>query len=218
MNKSIIFDLDGTLLYTLGDINSAINFALKSFNLRENTLEQTREYVGLGSMTLVKKSIYHIKNPVLFINNPISTQVLDLYNKKYREIQLNTTRPYDTVIQTLKSLKDKGYKLAVLSNKPDIDTKTIINHYFEGVFDIVEGDNDNYRLKPNHKHLKDLIYKLGSKVENTIYVGDSITDIKTAHNANVKCISCTYGYVDKEILKLYNKYTIDKFSEILELI
>ena len=214
MNKIIIFDLDGTLLYTLEDINDAINFALNKYNFKNNTLEETRNFVGNGASILVKRSIYHIKNPILFLNNPVVEQVLDLYNKKYSKIKFNHTRAYDNVIETLKSFKEKGYKLAVLSNKPDLDTKRIIEYYFNGIFDLVEGAMKEYQLKPDKRHVLSIIDRLGCKTCDATFVGDSLTDIKTARNANIRCVSVSYGYVDKNVLRLYNNNIIDNFKDL----
>lgn len=216
--KSIIFDLDGTLLYTLEDINDAINFALLSFNLRPNSIEETRKFVGNGAKTLVLRSMYHRYDVRLFLKNTLFDQIYSLYMEKYLSIRLNKTKPYDGIVDVLNELKSKGYNLAVLSNKPARDTTAIINNYFNNIFDIVLGSNDNYNLKPDPTLLNHIISYFGTNKENVIYVGDSLVDILTARNANVKCISVSYGYNDKDILLKDNNVVIDNPYQLLEAI
>lgn len=216
--KSIVFDLDGTLLYTLEDINDAINFALYSFNQRPNSLDETKSYVGDGAKELVLRSMYHKYDIRMFLKNTLFDQIYETYMDKYLELRMNKTRPYDGIVELLNSLKEKGYKLGVLSNKPDRDTKDMINHYFPDTFDVVLGARENVALKPDAKPLLDIIDMLGSNKEDTIYVGDSLVDIYTCKNANVKCISASYGYCSKDILSLRNDIIVDKPLDILEVI
>jgi len=212
--KCIIFDLDGTLLYTLEDINDAINFALSSFNIRKNSLDETKTYVGNGAKDLVLRSIYHRYDTRLFLKNAFFDEVYKKYQEKYSKIRMNKTRPYDGIVELLNDLANKGYLLAVLSNKPDKDCKEIINKYFPNIFNLVVGQREGIPLKPNPYVLEEIMNKLDITKEDIIYVGDSLVDIEFSKNANIKCVSVSYGYCLKDILKLKNDLICDNVKEL----
>ena len=212
--KCIIFDLDGTLLYTLEDINDAINFALSSFNIRKNSLDETKTYVGNGAKDLVLRSIYHRYDTRLFLKNAFFDEVYKKYQERYSEIRMNKTRPYDGIVELLNDLANKGYLLAVLSNKPDKDFKEIINKYFPNIFNLVVGQREGIPLKPNPYVLEEIMNKLDITKEDIIYVGDSLVDIEFSKNANIKCVSVSYGYCLKDILKLKNDLICDNVKEL----
>ena len=203
--KGVIFDLDGTLLYTLQDITDALNYAIKKNGLKEITIDEARFMVGSGAVVLIHRVIE--RNPYVICGAIKATEALfnALYNdymEKYKDICTVNTKPYNGIVRTLNTLKRLGYKLAVLSNKPQRDTESVIKRYFEdGLFDIVFGGREGIPLKPDAVATNEVIRLLGLQKEQVIYVGDSDIDVQTAINANIHGIGVCYGYRTKEELK-----------------
>ena len=116
----------------------------------------------------------------------------------------------------LDNLKNKGVKLAVVTNKFNIAAQDIINKHFPNIFDVVLGESSNLRRKPYPDMCEYVLKELGIDASDALYVGDSDVDILTAHNANLKCISCSWGFKTKNELIGYNaNIIIDKPSELL---
>ena len=203
--KGVIFDLDGTLLYTLQDITDALNYAILKNGLCEITLDDARFMVGSGAKVLIERVIQRNKAVISGKVKASSDLFNNLYNDymdKYKDICTNTTKPYNGIVRTLNTLKHLGYKLAVLSNKPQRDTDSVINRYFEaGLFDVVFGGRDGVPLKPNPEAVYEVINLLGLTKEEVIYVGDSDIDSKTAINSGVHGLMVCFGYRTKEELK-----------------
>jgi len=217
--KLAIFDLDGTLLNTLPDIHNCINYSLRHFLLPTNTLEQTRMYIGNGALNLVKRSVLKMYDVKLALTSPLTEEVYNLYNKYYYENGLVLTKPFPNIIEIIKELKLKGIKIAVLSNKPDDQAKKIVMHYFGDLFDYVSGAKENVPLKPNPTAILNIIDRFNVKLEDTIYIGDSIVDIDASRNAKIKVISCAWGYQNKEILSLRNPdFLIDSPNDLLNIL
>jgi len=192
-NKCIIFDLDGTLLNTLPDITSSLNRALAAFGFRQVTEEQTETFVGNGAKNLVKRAI----------GKDVGEETLDAvykrYGEEYSENLIVKTKMYDGIAEELKILQNDGFSLAIVSNKPDSQTKRIAEAFFPDVhFDVVFGKRDGVPLKPDPYSALEAMKIIGSDKENTVFVGDSPEDFKTAQNAGIKCISVLWGYRKKE--------------------
>lgn len=203
--KGVIFDLDGTLLYTLQDITDALNYAILKNGLKEISLDEARNFVGSGAKVLIERVI---NNNEYILNNKIKKSI-DLFNNlyndymdKYKVICTNTTRPYNGIVRTLNTLKRLGIKLAVLSNKPDRDTKAVINRYFDhGLFDLVYGAREGVALKPSPEPVNEILKLLNLTRDEVIYVGDSDIDCKTATNSGIYGLMVCYGYKTKKELE-----------------
>ncbi len=216
--KLIVFDLDGTLINSLPDIHNAINYSLRHFNLKPNTLLQTQKYIGNGTLNLVKRSALKMYDVRLILTSPLVEVVYEFYNDYYSSHNLIKTDKYKNTLETLHELKNRGYKLAVLSNKPDRDTKFIVSRFFENVFDMVLGQT-NLPIKPDKAGLIEIINKLNIDISETLYIGDSLVDIALARNAGCKILSVSYGYTNKEVLALAKPdYLIDDFKQIMEVL
>ena len=208
--KGVIFDLDGTLLYTLQDITDALNYAIVKNGLERITLDEARFMVGSGARVLIERVIKYNKN---VINGSVSN-TRELYNNlyndymdKYKDICTATTKPYNGIVRTINTLKRLGMKLAVVSNKPQRDTDAVIKRYFgEDLFDVVFGGRDGVPLKPAPDAIYEVIKLLGLSKDEVIYVGDSDVDVKTAINSGVYGIGVCYGYRTKEELKEAGAY------------
>ena len=198
MIKLVIFDLDGTLLYTIKDITVALNYALKKSNLQEVTIEEAKYMVGSGVDNLIKKAISD--------NLANLNQVKSDYQDYYINHNHIYTNCYQGIMHLVKVLKQANIKLAVLSNKPDEDTKQIIKFYFNDLFDLVVGARSEVKLKPDSEQVEYILDYFKVAKEETLYLGDSEIDVATAKNAIVNIGACLWGYRKKEELQGANIY------------
>ena len=210
---TIIFDLDGTLLYTIEDLTDSTNYALKHFGYQTRTVEEITNFVGNGVRLLIERAIPDGKD------NPNLEECLTLFKTHYSNNMFNKTKPYDNIIDTLKELKKQNYKTAVVSNKFDSAVKELCNKYFEGLINSAVGQRDNVNKKPAPDAVFEVMKELNVTREQCIYVGDSEVDIKTAENAGIPCISVTWGYKSIDFLYKNGAETlIYSPEEILELV
>ena len=194
MYEMIVFDLDGTLLDTLDDLWSAVNAALKKFNLPLREKDEVRNFVGNGIVKLMQRAVGY--------NHPDFEGILTEFKRYYAEHCADKTQPYDGIMSTLKELKNKNIRLAVLSNKADFAVKRLAEEYFKGIFDAAVGENEaaGIRKKPAPDSLFAVMEQFNVAKEKTLYVGDSEVDIQTAANAGVACLSVTWGFKDEAFL------------------
>lgn len=211
--NTIIFDLDGTLLYTLEDLTDSANFMLSEFNYPLKTVDEIKNAVGNGVPLLIERIIPDGKN------NPNFSECLTLFKAHYSDNMFNKTKPYEGVIDMLSAFKAQGYKIAVVSNKFDTAVKTLCDKYFHGLIDIAVGQSDNVSPKPAPDSVLKIMSEFGVSNENCVMVGDSDVDIETAMNAQIPCISVTWGYKDIEFLYSHGAESlIYSPEELLELV
>jgi phosphoglycolate phosphatase len=191
MYSLAIFDLDGTLLDTLGDLHSSVNFALRKFRFPERTIDEVRSFIGNGVVKLMERSTPE--------NTDEETQqrCLDAFRKYYLQHMSDTTAPYVGVTELIKELRAQGIKIAVVSNKPDSAVKALCAEYFPGVYAL--GESVDCPRKPAPDMVRKAMAAIG--VEHCVYVGDSEVDVATAKNADVPCLSVLWGFRDKEELE-----------------
>lgn len=196
MKKLVIFDLDGTLLNTIEDINDALNNALYDHNLRKLSQEECKYVVGSGVKVIIDKTLKIVlgdryKNE----KDDYLMPLLLKYQEYYEKCQRNKTKPYDGIVELLQKLKDKGIKLAILSNKPHNDTINIIDYYFKGMFDYVLGQTKENRIKPAIDGIIQIERDLNiTNNKEILYVGDTEIDIETAKNAKLMMVACSWGF------------------------
>lgn len=192
-SKSVIFDLDGTLLYTLENLHESTNLALKHFCYKERSLMEIRSFVGNGVQKLIERAIPD------GLENPNFESCLNLFKEHYSKTMYEKTSPYDGVISMLGDLQNRGIKCAVVSNKYDAAVKELCAKYFGDKITIAVGESSGVRKKPAPDSVFAVIKQLGCE-GRCIYVGDSEVDLETAKNANIPCISVSWGYKDREFL------------------
>ena len=190
MKTGILFDLDGTLLNTLEDLKDAVNYVLRKYGCPERTLEEVRTFVGTGAKNLIRKALPGKEN------DPPLEQVLADYQVYYNAHAQVKTCPYAGVLDALAALREK-YPVAIVSNKPDVPVKALCRDYFGDVYALGEVEGTPRKPAP------DMLYKAMADigVDSCVYVGDSEVDVTTAGNANVKCLSVTWGFRDEECLR-----------------
>ncbi len=205
--KGIIFDLDGTLLYTLVDLQDSVNYALIKNGLKKRTIEEIKSFVGNGIEKLIERAVYPKKEKFDIC--------LSDFKHHYKKNSINKTKPYFSVVENLKKLKQKGFKLAVLSNKIDSEVKKLCDYFFFGIFDIALGAKEDFLKKPDSKSTLYIIEQLNLSKQEVVLIGDSEVDIKTAKNAQIECLSVSWGYKDKDFLIRNNAAKIfDDFSSL----
>lgn len=208
-----IFDLDGTLLDTLGDLRDSVNFALLKNGLPERTTEEIRSFVGNGIRLLIERSVP--ENTTI----ELTDKCFDDFKVHYKDNSANLTKAYDGINELLYELKNREIRLAVVSNKADFAVKTLVDKYFPDVFDSAIGEREGVRRKPEPDTVFAVINELGVNKNEVIYIGDSEVDIETAKNADIPCICVTWGFRDKDVLeKLCSEYIIDSPEKIFDII
>lgn len=212
--KCAIFDLDGTLLYTLISINKAINETMRICGYPEHTLYETVNFVNFGSVELVRRALPENKR----YENEIK-RVHDIYFPILEKYAADGTRPYDGISEACKKLKQCGVKLCVMSNKPQQAAQACVEAYFEkGLFDIVRGSVPGKFLKPDADFTLDVINEAGIKKEDCVFIGDSAVDIKTAENVGCPCIWVKWGYGNEKNIGGIPEYTAKTPNDIVEII
>lgn len=213
MIDTVIFDLDGTLLNTIDDLKNSINRILVKYHYLPKTKAQILSYVGNGLAKLVERCL------IDGINNPNYKNILDDFIIDYKENCMNDTCVYAGINELLLKLKQKNIKLAIISNKQNLEVQKLANHFFETMFDFVLGEIKELTKKPAPDMVLYAINKLNTKIENVLYVGDSEVDIETAKNANIPCLSVTWGFRKKDVLiNAGATILIDEPKEILSYI
>lgn len=214
MNKKcVIFDLDGTLLYTLEDLKNSVNFALEKNSFPTRTLNEVREFVGNGIESLMRSA-----SPEGISEEAFYKCFCD-FKEHYKIHSEDNTKEYDGITDVLKALKANGFLLAVVSNKADFAVNTLCKKYFPGLLDCAIGERDGIKRKPCPDSVNEVLKEFAVDKEKCFYVGDSDVDVKTANNAGVRCIACTWGFRSKVVLERENpEYIIDSPKEILEVV
>ena len=211
--KLIIFDMDGTVLNTLADLKTALNFALRKNGLPERSLDEVRSFVGNGIRKLIERGV-----PAGTNKETTDTAHAD-FSAYYAEHCADETAPYDGVRGVISALRKQGYRTAVVSNKVDPAVQKLATHYFPGDFDFAGGEREGVRAKPAPDAVFTVLDTLGVTKENALFVGDSEVDIQTAANAGLPCVSVTWGFKDRAFLLANGAKTlIDQPEELLELV
>ena len=205
--KTVIFDMDGTLLDTLRDLQCALNFSLSACGYQEHTIDEVRSYIGAGMSKLIELALPNdIRQRAYDSGDRLELDcAISAVKLKFTEYYIahgeDNTRPYDGIIPLLKTLKANGIKTAVVSNKVELAVERLNEKCFQGLIDTAVGDGTGIKLKPAPDMLFAAIDKLGADKETTVFVGDGDTDIYAAKAAGLPCISVSYGYKTEEFLK-----------------
>lgn len=212
MYNTFIFDLDGTLLNTLDDLVASVNYALRTHGMPERTLDEVRSFVGNGVRLLMERAIPEGSA------NPRFEETFATFRAYYMEHSLDTTRPYDGIPEMIHALKQRGCRLAVVSNKFYAATQELIRHFFpEITVAIGEHEAEGIRKKPAPDTVFEALRQLGVGKEKAVYVGDSDVDLQTAHNSGLPCISVLWGFRNRDFLLAHGATTfISRPEELLK--
>lgn len=195
--SAVFFDLDGTLLDTLGDIADSANRVLRELNLSTHNTDSYRHFIGNGVEMLMKRALPESRQDRATIES--STQAFRrIYNQHWNVY----TKPYDGVIDTLKELADRHLGLAVLSNKPDDLTKKCVRGFFPNCpFDVVTGHNNATPPKPHPAEANRIAEAMGVSPKKILFVGDSAVDMETARSAGMYPVGALWGFRSLEELR-----------------
>ena len=189
-----IFDLDGTILYTLVDLKNSMNFTLKKFGFPERSLDEVRRFVGNGIKNLI------IRAAPKGTDEKTIDEMFEVFNEHYAVHCNDNTKSYDGIDELLKKLKEQKVKTAVVSNKADYAVQTLVKKYFDGLFDYAVGEKQGVRKKPCPDSVNEVLRVLDTPKEAAVYIGDSEVDVATAKNAQMDCIAVDWGFRDREVL------------------
>ena len=207
--KYVLFDLDGTIIDTLEGLKNAVNHALTHYNHPLRTLNEIRLFVGNGVQKLLERS---------FPKGTSKEELSDgfnLFKDYYAEHFIDQSKPYKGMLEMLNRLK-QNYKLAVVSNKNDPCAKQLVEHYFPGVFTVIQGTYNDKPKKPDPYIVNKCLEQLGAKKEECLFIGDTPVDVQTAINSSLRRVVVTYGFRSKEELLqvVPNEDFVDTINEL----
>ena len=212
MIKAVFFDLDGTLLDTLPDIHASVNEMLRTFSYPEITREQTQTYVGDGARKLIERAL------------PKGATNIDECHNFFREHYTKSGNSLTTLfageMEALQTLKARGLKLAIITNKPHAATYSCVEKFFPaGLFDFIGGDSGMFACKPDPSLTRYAALTLRVAPKECVFVGDGEADVLTAKNAGMRNLSVLWGYRTREQLeKVGAREFVSDFSELVKVL
>ena len=207
---TVIFDLDGTLLNTLEDLADAVNFVMRKNHYPQRTIEEVRRFVGNGIRRLMELAVPENISETEF------EQVFEEFKNYYTEHCQIKTCAYDGIMPLLKHLYEKGYAMAIVSNKNHAAVCELNDIYFKKDISVAIGQKDGIRKKPAPDTVFQALKELSVSGERAVYVGDSEVDFMTAENSCMDCVLVSWGFRTKEELAdCTPKAMIDRPEELL---
>ena len=196
-STTVIFDLDGTLIDSVGDIANAVNDVLTELGFPTHDIEFYKENIGGGINDLIQCSLpkNHSVKPEAYIER------LDYY---YIDHLNKTTEVYPYIMDTLDFLRSKNVPIAVVSNKRHPFTIDSVDKFFKEYIEIAIGSGKQFPLKPDPTSSHHVLKRFNAKPELSYFVGDTEYDIKTAHNAGMISLGVLWGMSDKDKLESFN--------------
>lgn len=215
-NRLVIFDLDGTLLNTLGDLATACNYMLSQRGLPQHSYEEYCSFVGNGIRRLVERAL-----PEELLSEEYVKAARADFMEYYIDHIDEKTLPYEGIPQLVAELQASGCKLAVVSNKFQAGTEKLIGKFFPQVEWVeVCGNREGVPLKPETDLIDIVLQKAGVALDRCVMVGDSAVDMETAHNAGIHSIGVTWGFRSRKELEdagaEHIVTTVDELREVLE--
>ena len=185
--KTLIFDLDGTLLDTIPGLHQSVNAALEVCGYEGRTLEEVTAFVGNGLNKLIERALPG------GLRNPDYDRCLSAFLADYEYTLFSGAKPYGGILPMLETLRQEGYHMAVVSNKQDIAVRLLNDRYFPGLIGVAIGEKRGVARKPAPDSVYAALKELGVTAAGAAYIGDSEVDIETARNAGLPCFSVTWG-------------------------
>jgi len=192
---TIVFDMDGTVLNTLEDLTTSVNYVMERFGMPTHSLEDYRQLFGNGIRYAIEGAVPE--------GTPSSVvdEMLPIFKEHYDAHCLDKTAPYDGILDLMRELKNRGYKMAIVSNKIDSAVKELNERFFSEAVSVAIGEKPGINRKPAPDTVFAALGDLGSTVDEAVYVGDSEVDFATAKKAGLPCISVLWGFRTREFLE-----------------
>lgn len=191
---TILFDLDGTILNTVEDLNLSLNFVLKKYGLPLRSVAETAAFLGNGIRRLIE----------LGAGENVPAETVDAmfadFKAHYEVHCLDKTCPYEGIPELVAALRAAGKKTAVVSNKADFAVQELVERFFPGLFDFAVGEREGVRRKPAPDSVNEALKQLHAARDEAVYIGDSEVDIATAKNAGLPCVCVAWGFRSEEQL------------------
>ena len=210
----IVFDLDGTLFNTLGDLAVAVNFALCQFGLPEHDEQRVRTFIGNGTMKLIERSMGEAALPENIAHTGVTIEMVHkVYSDFYWEHCTERTLPNPGVVDFLHTSKAR---IAMLTNKPLRPTEKILNHFgLRDCFEFILCGDTTPERKPSPAGLLKILEMAGASREDAVMVGDDQPDILAARNAGVDCVTLLCGFGKPvNLLPLKPENTVKSYAEM----
>lgn len=195
MVRAVLFDLDGTLVDTLDDLQTAVNTALQAQGFPPRSRDEVRAFVGNGVQKLMKRAVPAGTSPA------VTLACLDVFRAYYQAHACVRTRPYAGVLQVLDALQAAGIQTAVVTNKMESAALEIVRQYFGDRIALTIGQREDLPKKPAPDGVRLALEALGVPAAQTVYVGDSDVDCATARNAGLPCIGAAWGFRGRAVLE-----------------
>ena len=205
MTKLAIFDLDGTLLNTVEDLGNATNYALTQCGFPIHPTDAYYQMVGRGIYNLFRAAI-----PSEYATEDNVQRMASYFIPYYDTHKCDCTRPYDGIPEMLKTITDRGVRLAVASNKYQDGAEKLVSHFIgEYDFEKILGQRDGQPIKPDPAIVDQILADVPKVAkEQVVYVGDSNVDMQTGANAGVRTVGVSWGFRTREELAAYSPSAI----------
>ena len=234
--KAVIFDMDGTILDTAGDLTSSVNYAMgKCGHKHDYVREQGKRLFGSGAHAALQRALAieagitdpaklrEIGTPEMMtvpgIDESDVARIEAVFRPYYLEHSMDETGPYDGIMDLLHTLRERGIPTAVVSNKPDPAVKKLADDCFDNLLDAAAGEQEGIRRKPAPDMVQAVLKDFGIAPEEALYIGDTEIDIQTAANTGMPCVCVSWGFRSVDFLRSMNPFAIiDTPAELLDLL
>lgn len=194
--KAVLFDLDGTLINTLTDLAGSTNYALVQGGYEAHPVEEYRYFVGNGARVMIKRAL-----PEAARSDDEVERLLPIFLEHYGVHSQDNTAPYDGIAELVKSVRARGIKTAVVTNKPDAAAQKLIADELPNLFDFVTGQHDGVPTKPAPDMPLAAMKALGVEPDECVFMGDSNVDIQTGLNCGAHTVGVLWGFRDEKELR-----------------
>lgn len=213
VKRAVIFDLDGTLSDSIASIKYCADRAIAPFGYGPFPESDYKYFIGDGAANLIKRALAAAGDEELVHFD----QAFELYRQYFALDCMYQVKPYEGIPELLAALKDRGVRIAVLSNKPHAQTVDVVESLFgRGYFDVIQGQREGVPIKPDPGGVFEILKELKLKPEDILYLGDTATDMRTGKSAGAFTVGALWGFRDrKELEESHADAVIGRPSELL---
>ena len=214
MIKAVLFDLDGTICNSLGDLAASVNFTLEKLGFKTHEVEAFKYFAGNGIPKMIERAL-----PEGHKTQEDVKKALEIFMPYYKDHSSDLTQKYDGIAELLSELKKRNIKIAVCTNKAEPLAKEVVKSFYGDIFDLVFGQREGIPAKPDPTLAKLLMKELKVEAQECIFMGDSGVDVQTAVNSGAVAVGVLWGF--REITELNEngaEFVIEKPSDLLNLI